>query len=147
MPVISRQDLPKREGDPPGLQSCVLIGAAQASGSLHIEEVTIAPEARRPRSINPQSEMAVIVEQGRVDAILGRNRMTIDAGHVVLVPAGTAHGFLNRYAEPARLLLIFPTHQVEPVPVSVGGATLGFPSEKGLSGYQSPQDRPLQDRR
>ena len=41
------------------------------------------------------------------------------------------------------LLFVFPTHQVEQVEVSIPGATLGFPSEKGLSGYQSPEDRPL----
>ena len=84
---------------------------------------------------------------GKLDAILGRERMTIGPGHTVLAPAGTVHGFLNRFEEPARLLFVFPTHQVEQVPVSVSGATTGFPSEKGLSGYQSPQDRPLGERR
>jgi len=64
----------------------------------------------------------------------------------VLAPAGTAHGFLNRYDEPARVLFVFPTHQVERVPVSVAGATSGFLSEKGLSGYESPEDRPLGER-
>jgi hypothetical protein len=70
--------------------------------------------------------------------------MTIGPGHTVLAPAGTAHGFLNRYAEPARVLLVFPAHQVEHVLVSVPGATSGFLSEKGLAGYASPQDRPLE---
>jgi uncharacterized cupin superfamily protein len=87
--------------------------------------------------------VAVIVQEGTLDALLGRERMTIGPGHTVLAPAGTAHGFLNRYKEPARVLFVFPTHQVERVPVSVAGATSGFLSEKGLSGYESPQDRPL----
>ncbi|HJU20205.1 MAG TPA: cupin domain-containing protein [Stellaceae bacterium] len=147
MPIIAKENLPRREGDAPGLETRVLVGTAQASRSLHIEEVIVAPDARFPRCINPGTEVAIIVQEGRLDAVLGRERMTIDAGHVVLVPAGTAHGFLNRYAEPARLLFVFPTHQVDRVPVSIGGATSGFPSEKGLSGYQSPQDRPLPDRR
>ena len=81
-----------------------------------------------------------------LDAILGRERMTIGPGHTVLVPAGTAHGFLNRYDAPARALFVFPTHQVEQVPVSLEGATTGFPSERGKSGYQSPADRPLEKR-
>ena len=34
-------------------------------------------------------------------------------------------------------------HQVEQVEVSIPGTTSGFPSERGLSGYQSPEDRPL----
>jgi hypothetical protein len=57
-----------------------------------------------------------------------------------------AHGFLNRYDQPARVLFVFPTHQVEQVRVSIPGATSGFLSEKGLSGYASPQDRPLGNR-
>ena len=48
--------------------------------------------------------------------------------------------------KPARVLFVFPTHQVEQVLVSVPGATSGFLSEKGLSGYTSPEDRPLGDR-
>jgi hypothetical protein len=70
--------------------------------------------------------------------------MTIGPGHTVLAPAGTAHGFLNRYEDPARVLFVFPAPQVEQVLVSVPGATSGFLSEQGLSGYASPQDRPLE---
>ena len=143
MPVIDKESLPKREGIAPGLETRVLVGADQGSQSLHIEEVTVAPDARIPRSINPHGEVAIIVLEGSLDAILGRERMTIGPGHTVLIPAGAAHGFLNRSGEPARLLCVFPTHQFEQVPVSVPGATSGFPSEKGLSGYKSPHDRPL----
>ena len=146
MPIISKQDLKKTAGAAPGLETCVLVGAAHASQSLHIEEVTVAPNARIPRCVNPHTEVAVIVQEGALDALLGRERMTIGPGHTVLVPAGTAHGFLNRYPEPARVLFIFPTHQVERVPVSLPGATSGFLSEKGRSGYESPQHRPLGER-
>lgn len=146
MPIIKKQDLSKKAGAAPGLETCVLVGAGQGSQSLHVEEVTVAPNARIPRCINPHTEVAIIVQEGMLDALLGRERMTISPGHTVLAPAGTAHGFLNRYDKPARMLFIFPTHQVEQVPVSVPGATWGFPSEKGLSGYESPQDRPLGER-
>jgi hypothetical protein len=54
------------------------------------------------------------------------------------------HGFLNRTHAPARLLFVFPTQQVERVLASVSGTTVGFPSEQGLTGYASPQDRPLE---
>jgi quercetin dioxygenase-like cupin family protein len=120
------------------------VGLEQGSHSLHIEEVTVAPNARIPRRIHPDTEVAIIVLAGRLDALLGRQRMTIGPGQTVLAPAGTAHGFLNRYEEPAHVLFVFPTHQVEHVLVSVSGATSGFLSEKGLSGYASPQDRPLE---
>ena len=143
MPIIKRQELSKRAGAASGAESCILVGVDQGSRSLHIEEVRVAPNARIPRRINPHTEVAVIVQEGKLDVILGRERMPISQGDTVLAPAGSAHGFLNRYEEPARLLFVFPTHQVEQVEVSIPGATLGFPSEKGLSGYQSPQDRPL----
>ena len=99
--------------------------------------------AAKLRAAGPILSVAIIVQEGKLDAILGRDRVPIGPGDTVLAPAGSAHGFLNRYEEPARLLFIFPTHQVEQVEVSIPGATLGFPSEKGLSGYQSPEDRPL----
>src|SRR5215472_17167282 len=142
VPVIDKQGLRKKAGSAPGLESCVLVGADQGSQSLHIEEVTVAPNARIPRSINPHTEVAVIVREGRLDALLGRERTAIGPGQTVLIPAGAAHGFLNCYAEPASVLFVFPTHQVEQVPVSIPGTTSGFPSEKGLSGYDSPHDRP-----
>ena len=106
----------------------------------------MAPDARIPRCVNPYTEVAIIVQEGTLDALVGRQRTTIGPGHTVLAPAGTAHGFLNRYQQPARVLFIFPTHQVERVPVSVPGANSGFLSEKGLSGYESPGDRPLGER-
>jgi hypothetical protein len=34
----------------------------------------------------------------------------ISQGGTVLALAGSAHGFLNRYEEPARLLFVYPTH-------------------------------------
>ena len=147
MPIIKKQELSNRAGAAGGAERCILVGADQGSQSLHIEEVSVAPNARIPRRINPHTEVAIIVQEGKLDAILGRARLPIGPGDTVLAPAGSAHGFLNRYQEPARLLFVYPTHQVEQVDVSISGATLGFPSEKGLSGYQSPQDRPLEEGR
>jgi quercetin dioxygenase-like cupin family protein len=147
VPIIKKQELSNRAGAAGDAERCILVGADQGSRSLHIEEVSVAPNARIPRRINPHTEVAIIVQEGKLDAILGRERVPIGPGDTVLAPAGSAHGFLNRYQEPARLLFVYPTHQVEQVEVSIPGATLGFPSERGLSGYQSPQDRPLEEGR
>jgi quercetin dioxygenase-like cupin family protein len=143
VPIIRKQEWSKQAGAARGAESCILVGVDRGSRLLHIEEVSVAPNARIPRRINPHTEVAIIVQEGKLDAILGRERVPIAPGDTVLAPAGSAHGFLNRYEEPARLLFVYPTHQIEQVEVSIPGATLGFPSEKGLSGYQSPQDRPL----
>ena len=147
MPIIKKQELSNRAGAAGGAERCILVGADQGSQSLHIEEVRVASNARIPRRINPHTEVAIIVQQGKLDAILGRERVPIGQGDTVLAPAGSAHGFLNRYEDPARLLFVYPTHQVEQVEVSIPGATSGFPSEKGLSGYRSPEDRPLKEGR
>ena len=85
MPIINKQDLSKRVGAAPGLETCVLVGG-QGSQSLHIEEVTVAPNARIPRCINPHTEVASS-SKGRLDALLGRERLTIGPGHAVLAPA------------------------------------------------------------
>jgi quercetin dioxygenase-like cupin family protein len=143
VPIIEKQDLTKREGSSPGLEAYDLVDAAQGSHSLRIGELTIAPNARVPRHIHPNTEEAMIILEGTLDVVLGDQRMTVGPGHIVLAPAGTMHGFLNRSPEPARLLFIFPTHEVERVLASAPGATVGFPSEKGLIGYESPQERPL----
>ena len=96
VPIIHKQDLSPKAWSSPGSVSCVLVNAAQGSQSLYIEEVTIAPDARIPRCVNPHTEVAIIVQEGTLDAILGRQRTTVGPGDTVLVPAGTSHGFLNR---------------------------------------------------
>jgi len=86
VPIIKKQDLSKKAGAAPGLETCVLVGAGQGSQSLHVEEVTVAPNARIPRCINPHTEVASS-SKGRLDALLGRERLTIGLGHAVLAPA------------------------------------------------------------
>src|SRR5262249_62294917 len=90
-------------------------------------EETMHTNPRLPRHIHPNTEEAMIILEGTLDVVLGNQRMTVGPGHVVLAPAGTVHGFLNRTQEPARLLFVFPTQHVERVLGSVAGATVGFP--------------------
>lgn len=143
MPIIKKQGLTTREGSSPGLEVCILVDAGHGSHSLRIGELTIAPNSRVPRHIHPNTEEAMIILEGTLDVVLGDQRMTLGPGHTVLAPAGTTHGFVNRYEEPARMLFVFPTHQVERVLTSPPGATSGFLSEAGLTGHASPHDRPL----
>lgn len=144
MPIIKKQDMQQREGNAPGLEVRDIVDEAQGTTSLKIGELTIPPNTRVPRHIHTNTEEAMVVLEGTLDVVVGRQRMTIGPGHTVLAPAGTVHGFVNRYDEPARLLFIFPTHQPDRVLASVSGATSGFLSEAGLSGYSSPHDRPLE---
>ncbi len=146
MPIIKKQDNNTRQGSSPGLEVRDIVDAEQGTHALKIGEVTIAPNTRLPRHIHTNTEEAMVVLEGTLDALVGRERMTIGPGHTVLAPAGTTHGFVNRSDEPARILFIFPTHEPDRVLSTVDGATSGFLSESGLSGYSSPQDRPLENR-
>src|SRR2546427_10819239 len=105
--------------------------------AVRVGEKMAARNARAPRHIHPNTEEAMIVLEGALDVVLGDQRMTVGPGNVVLAPAGPVYGFLNRTQEPARLLFVFTTRQAERVRVSVSGATVGFPSEKGLPGDES----------
>ena len=146
MPIIRHQDLAKKEGSSPGLEVRLLVDEEQGSHSLRVGELTIAPKSRVPRHIHPNAEEAMIILEGTLDAILGNQRMTVGPGHTVVAPAGAVHGFLNRYEEPARLLFVFPSHEVESVLSNAPREKVGFASEKGLMGYESPEDRPLSER-
>lgn len=144
MPIFRKQDNNTRQGSSPGLEVRDIVDAEQGTHALKIGEVTIAPNTRLPRHIHTNTEEAMVVLEGTLDVVLGRERMTIGPGHTVLAPAGTTHGFVNRSDVPARILFIFPIHEPDRVQSRVEGATSGFLSESGLSGYSSPRDRPLE---
>lgn len=144
MPIIKKQDNNTRQGSSPGLEVRDIVDAEQGTHALKIGEVTIAPNTRLPRHIHANTEESMVVLEGTLDAVVGRERKTIGPGDTVLAPAGATHGFVNRSNEPARILFIFPTHEPDQVLTRVDGATSGFVSEAGLSGYGSPQDRPLE---
>jgi quercetin dioxygenase-like cupin family protein len=146
MPIIRKQDLTKQEGEDPGLEVSMIVDAEKGSHSLRIGELTIPPNSRVSRHIHADTEEAMIMLEGTLEALLGRERKTIGPGHTVVAPAGTVHGFLNRSGEPARLLFVFPTHEVDRVQASGHRDTVGFASETGLAGYRSAHERPLDDR-
>ena len=146
MPIIRKQDTNTPEGSAPGHQVHEVVDAERGTESLEIKEVTIAANTRLPKHIHPSTEEAMVVVEGTLDALLGGERATIGPGDTVLAPAGTTHGFVNRYDAPARVLFIFPTHKPETVQSRAEGTTKGFTSEAGLTGYGSPQNRPLDNR-
>ena len=146
MPIIKKQDMKKSEASAPGQEICEIVDAAHGAHSLEIGELTIAPKTRMPRHIHPGTEEAMVVVEGTLDVLLGGERATIGPGDTVLAPAGTTHGLVNRANAPARVLFIFPTPKPETVQSRAEGTTKGFTSEAGLSGYGSPEERPLDNR-
>ncbi len=67
--------------------------------------------------IHPDSEEAMVIVEGSLEAILGDQVVTLGEGDTVLAPAGVKYGFENRSGATARLLAIFPKTQFERVPM------------------------------
>ena len=143
MPIFKRDDMDRRPGSANGLEVCEIMESKHGTQRLRMGELTIAPNSRVPRHTHTNTEEAMILLEGTLDAVVGSQRLTLGPGDAVLAPPGSVHGFVNRYESPARLLFVFPEHNPDRIQASVEGATSGFPSEQGLSGYSSPQDRPL----
>ena len=146
MPIIRTSDRNRNEAISAGLESFSIVDAAHGSDALRVGELTIAPMTRVPRHAHTNSEEAMVLLEGTLEAQVGSQRMTIEAGDLVLAPAGSVHGFLNRSDTPARLLYVFPRHDPDRVWSTPPDAPpSGFPSEQGLSGFRSPHDRPLEN--
>ncbi len=146
MPIIRTSDRNRNEAISAGLESFSIVDAAHGSDALRVGELTIAPMTRVPRHAHTNTEEAMVLLEGTLEAQVGSQRMTIEAGDLVLAPAGSVHGFLNRSDSPARLLYVFPRHDPDRVWSTPPDAPpSGFPSEQGLSGFSSPHDRPLEN--
>ena len=146
MPIIRTSDRNRNEANSAGLESFSIVDAAHGSDALRVGELTIAPMTRVPRHAHTNSEEAMVLLEGTLEAQVGSQRVTIEAGDLVLAPAGSVHGFLNRSDSPAKLLYVFPRHDPDRVWSTPPDAPpSGFPSEEGLSGFRSPHDRPLEN--
>ncbi|CAI8017016.1 hypothetical protein GBAR_LOCUS10383 [Geodia barretti] len=146
MPIIRTSDRNRNESISEGLESFSIVDAALGSDALRVGELTIAPMTRVPRHAHTNTEEAMVLLEGTLEAQVGSQRMAIEAGDLVLAPAGSVHGFLNRTDTPARLLYVFPRHDPDRVWSTPPDAPpSGFPSEQGLSGFSSPHDRPLEN--
>lgn len=133
MPIIKHGDGSIEEDTPAGVEVREIVNAAQGSKSLKVGVVTIYPSTRVPRHNHANTEQAIVVLEGKVTVILGRDRQVLGIGDAALIPAGSQHGYVNATAEAARLLVVYPTHEVEQVATSLEH-TSGYQSEKGLSG-------------
>ncbi len=145
MPIIRTTDRSREEDISQGLESFRIVDADNGSDHLRAGELTVAPKSRVPRHTHTNSEEAMVLLEGELQAQLGSQRVSIEPGDVVLAPAGTVHGFINLSDAPAKLLFVFPIHEPDRVWSTPPDAPpSGFPSEQGLSGFRSPHDRPLE---
>ena len=87
MPIISQADATTEVGYP-GVERAVLVDATQGALSLYISHLEIGPGGRVTTHIHPDSEEAMVIVEGSLEAILGDQVLTLGEGDTVLAPAG-----------------------------------------------------------
>jgi quercetin dioxygenase-like cupin family protein len=104
----SRRDEPPIKIPAIGLELSVRLDPAQSGGSLTVIETENAPGFGPPRHRHAEAEVFRVLTGRYLFEVDGR-RFHAEAGDVVSVPGGVAHGFVNVTQEPARqLVMILP---------------------------------------
>ena len=116
MPILRRTDAETTEGYP-GVSRATLAGAEQGARSLWVGHLEVRPGATITTHIHPDTEEAMVIIEGELEAVLGDEVVTLGPGDTVLAPAGVKHGFVNRSAEKAALLALFPKTEFQRVTV------------------------------
>ena len=116
MPIIRYSDAETGEGYP-GVTRAILVDDRNGALSLYIGHLTIAPGGSVTTHIHPDTEEAMVIVEGNLEAILGDEVVTLGPGDTVLAPAGVKHGFVNRSQSNAVLVAAFPKTSFERVMV------------------------------
>ena len=107
MPILYRTDAKSEEGYP-GITRTILVDASHGAQSLWVAHLEIEPGATVTTHIHPDTEEAMVIVEGELEAVLGDEVVTLGPGDTVLAPAGVKHGFVNRSGAKAVLLASFP---------------------------------------
>ena len=93
MKVITHADMDVVEWRQ-GVETRMLVSALTGSMQLCIFEQICDPGLGAPTHLHAVEEVLTVVE-GRAEIWVGNDRTIAGAGHSVLIPAGTKHGFRN----------------------------------------------------
>ncbi len=107
MPILRRDNAETSEGYP-GVPRATLVGAEHGAQSLWVGHLEVDPGATITTHIHPDTEEAMVIVEGELEAVLGDEVVTLGPGDTVLAPAGVKHGFANRSGNKAALLAVFP---------------------------------------
>ena len=111
MPIILHKDLPA-SSPYPNCTVRTVVSKELGAASLTVLAVDLDPGGAVPLHIHPGHEEAILVLEGTVEAVLGDETRTVEAGTTVLAPQGIRHQIMNTSEKPARVLGIFPTLNV-----------------------------------
>ena len=107
MPILYRADA-KTEECYPGIPRTILVGASHGAKSLWVGHLEIAQGAQVTTYIQADTEEAMVIVEGQLEAVLGIEVVNLGPGDTVLVPAGVKHGFINCSGAKAVLLASSP---------------------------------------
>lgn len=78
----------------PGVATRMLVSAVSGSVQLCIFDQYCEPGLGAPTHLHAVEEVLTVVD-GHAEIWVGGDRMEVGAGHSVIIPAGTKHGFRN----------------------------------------------------
>jgi quercetin dioxygenase-like cupin family protein len=78
----------------PGVETRMLVSAANGAAQLCIFEQWVAPGNGAPTHSHPVEEV-LTVREGEAEMWIDEQRVIVSAGQSLLVPAGRKHGFRN----------------------------------------------------
>jgi len=93
MTEIAHQDR-SREVWRPGVETRMLVSAANGATQLCLFEQWVAPGAGAPTHAHPVEEVLTVCD-GQAEMWIEDRRIAVAAGQSLIVPAGALHGFKN----------------------------------------------------
>ena len=94
------------------LQERALVSREHGSQSLTIKEVEVSPGWEGRLHTHPV-DMAVMVMSGAVQLIIDDEIRTVRQGSTLLAPPGTPHKLVNNLWIPVRLMVTYPSTELE----------------------------------
>jgi mannose-6-phosphate isomerase-like protein (cupin superfamily) len=81
--------------------------------NMQVVVMTIPPGEEIGEETHEHGDQMLFFVDGRGDAILEGETTPVEAGHLVFVPAGTLHNFVNSGDEPLRIVTAYapPEHE------------------------------------
>ena len=92
----------------PGARMQVLLGPEDGTPNFVTRRFTLDPGTRIPRHQHDSIEHEQVMLAGRMTLGLDADEVEVAAGDCMLIPAGVAHWYENRGAEPAVFLCVVP---------------------------------------
>ena len=114
MPIFKKDDAVTEEGYP-GVPRAILVDASLGAQSMWVGHLDVRPGSTITTHTHPDTEEAMVIVEGELEAVLGDETITVGVGDTVLAPAGVKHGFVNRSQGQAALLALFPKTEFQRV--------------------------------